>query len=52
MLRNSRSVSQGGVSVLGEIREKAISNSVTLSIRASSMRGCWLVGPMNKPLNA
>ena len=52
MLRNSRSVSQGGVSVPARIWPKAISSSVTLSMRASSMRGCWLVGPMNRPLNA
>ncbi len=51
MLRNSRSVIQGGVWRNGEICAKAISSSLRLSWRASSMRGCWLVGPMNSPLN-
>ena len=33
------------------IWENAISSSARLSCRASSIRGCWLVGPMNRPLN-
>src|SRR5437667_9357195 len=30
---------------------KAISSSYSESLRASSTRGCWLVGPINSPLN-
>src|SRR6266568_6296877 len=29
----------------------AISSSYNESLRASSTRGCWLVGPINSPLN-
>ena len=49
--RNIRSTSQGATSSPGVICENAISSSARLSCRASSMRGCWLVGPMNRPLN-
>ena len=51
MLRNSRSVTQGATGSRALIWAKAISRSTRLSWRASSMRGCWLVGPMNWPLN-
>ena len=51
MLRNSRSVSQAGVCLNAETCARAMSSSCSESWRASSMRGCWLDGPMNRPLN-
>ena len=48
--RNTRSTSQGGGTVeRSGSCENAISSSYTLSCRASSTRGAWLVGPMNSP---
>ena len=50
------STSQGGIaspkrtSAL-KISPSAISSSRSWSLRASSTRGDWLVGPMNRPLN-
>ena len=39
------------LSAAASIALKAISSSYSASLRASSMRGCWLVGPMNRPEN-
>jgi len=49
--RRTRSTSHGGASVPGRRRSSAISSSWRESFRASSMRGCWLVGPMKSPEN-
>src|ERR1700710_981944 len=54
-LRNDRSTSHGRTScplapTSCNLRN-AISNSYSESCRASSTRGDWLVGPMNKPEN-
>jgi hypothetical protein len=50
-LRSRRSMSHGGT--LAGLRELAegVSISYTESLRASSMRGAWLVGPMKRPEN-
>ena len=50
-LRSVRSTTHGGVSLPDWIWEKAISSSGMLSLRASSTRGAWLVGPTNMPEN-
>jgi hypothetical protein len=50
-----RSTSQGGMfsptALLRSISPRAISSSRSWSLRASSTRGAWLVGPMNRPEN-
>ena len=56
MLRSVRSTIQGGmsspwISRLRSISRSAISSSYSWSLRASSTRGAWLVGPMNMPEN-
>ncbi len=56
--RNILSTSQGGqapgprpdFASWRSSSRKAISISYTLSFLASSIRGLWLVGPMNRPL--
>ena len=53
-LRSSRSTSHGGhapSAIFLSSSRNAISISYTESLRASSMRGAWLVGPMNSPEN-
>ncbi len=50
-LRKMRSTIHGGTGPAGlaSICRNAISSSSTLSCRASSRRGAWLVGPTNIP---
>ena len=55
-LRSVRSTTQGGIvapysSLALKISPSAISSSRSWSLRASSTRGAWLVGPMKRPLN-
>jgi hypothetical protein len=54
--RSARSTSQGGAALPSSrlcrsSSASAISSSRTWSLRASSTRGAWLVGPMNRPEN-
>ncbi len=46
-----RSTSQGGAGPSVGTCENASSSSWMESLRASSMRGAWLVGPTNRPEN-
>ena len=53
MLRNTRSTIQNGYSFPNgdHLFERDSPVRARLSSRASSMRGCWLIGPMNRPAN-